>query len=95
MHIITQKRIWDAKNKYPQCATALDGWYRVAKKNKFANFADLKRTFNSVDKVDDYYIFDIGGNKLKLVAFLFFESQKIFIQEILTHAEYDKCNWSK
>ncbi len=74
---------------------ALEGWYRIVKKNSFKNFSDLKKTFNTVDIVGDNYIFDIGGNKLRLIAIIFFEKQKIFIKDILTHAEYDKRNFKK
>jgi mRNA interferase HigB len=93
MHIITQKRIWQAKEKYPESASALDGWYRVMAKNRFDNFSDLKRTFNSVDKVDSLYIFDIGGNKLRLMGHIHFNRQKIYIQHILTHKEYECGKW--
>lgn len=93
MHIITQQRIWEAKKKYPDIAIALDGWYRVIKKNQFNNFAELKRSFNTIDKVGDFYVFDIGGNKLRLIANIHFKRQKIYIRYILTHKEYDKNNW--
>lgn len=93
MHIITQQRIWDAKEKYPEAVNALDGWYRIAKRNRFANFSELKKVFNSVDKVGSLYIFDIGGNKLRLVANIHFNRQKIYIRHVLTHKEYDKGNW--
>lgn len=68
MHIITKKRIIDARNKYPNCANALDGWYTVINRNSFSSYAELKKTFNSVDKVKGLYVFDIGGNKLRLIA---------------------------
>lgn len=93
MHIITQQQIWKAKEKYPQVASALDGWYRVMKKNSFHNFSELKRSFNSVDKVDEVYVFDIGGNKLRLIANIHFERQKVYIRCILTHKEYDQDKW--
>lgn len=93
MHVITKKRIVDAKKKYPESASALDGWYRVISKNRFDRFADLRNTFNSVDKVDNLYVFDIGGNKLRLIASIHFNRQKIYIREILTHKEYDKNDW--
>jgi mRNA interferase HigB len=93
VHIITQKRIWDAKKKHIEAANALDGWYRVIKKNRFNNFAELKRCFNSVDKVGDEYVFDLGGNKLRLIAIIHFQRQKIYIKHILTHKEYDKGSW--
>ena len=63
MHIITQKRIWDAKKKHIACATALDGWYRVIKKNTFRNFAEIRKVFNNVDKVDNE-IANIAGPQL-------------------------------
>jgi mRNA interferase HigB len=93
MHIITQKRIWEAKKKHPSSANALDGWYRIMRSNKFNNFAELKRSFGSVDRVGNYYIFDIGGNKLRLIVNIHFNRQKIYVRHILTHREYDKDDW--
>ena len=93
MHIITQKRIWDAKKKHPASASALDGWYRIIKKNQFGNFAALKKSFNSVDKVGDLYVFDIGGNKLRLISTIHFHRQKVYIRHILTHHQYDQDDW--
>jgi mRNA interferase HigB len=93
MHIITQRRIWEAKNKHPEAKSALDGWYRVMKKNQFHHFSELKRTFGSVDKVGSVYIFDIGGNKLRLITNIHLNRQKIYVRGILTHKEYDKGYW--
>lgn len=93
MHIITQKRIWDAKKKYPESANALDGWYRIIKLNQFKNYSELKKCFNSVDKVDEKFVFDVGRNKLRLIAIIHFQRQKIYIKNILSHKEYDKGNW--
>ena len=93
MHIITQQRIWEAKRKYPEIKSALDGWYRVMKQNKFNNFSKLKRSFNSVDKVGSVYVFDIGGNKLRLIANIHFNRQKVYIRHIFSHKEYDEDNW--
>ena len=93
MHIITQTRIWEAKKKYLDCASALDGWYRIITKNQFNNFAELKKSFNSVDRVYNFYVFDIAGNKLRLIAAIHFQRQKVYIRHILTHKEYDKNIW--
>jgi mRNA interferase HigB len=93
MHIITQKRIWDAKKKHPESVTALDGWYKIIKKNQFNNFSELKKSFNSVDKVENLYVFELGGNKLRLIANIYFNRQKIYIRYILTHRDYDKGTW--
>ncbi len=93
MHVITKKRIVEAKKKYPHSVSALDGWYAVVKKNNFLSFANLKQVFNTVDKIGKLYIFDIGGNKLRLIASVHFNRKKLYIRAILTHAEYDKSKW--
>ena len=95
MHIITQKRIWEAIRLHPNLNSALEGWYRVAKKNSFKNYAELKKTFNTIDKVQDLYVFDVGGNKLRLIANICFQKQRIYIRNILTHKEYDKGLWKR
>ncbi len=93
MHIITKKRIIEAKQKYSNCASALDGWFKVAENNTFTSFTDLRKTFNSVDKVKNLFVFNIGGNKLRLIASIHFNRQKIYIRHILTHKEYDEEKW--
>lgn len=93
MHIITKRRIVEVAKFYPECASALRGWYSVIEKNEFLNFAALKKVFNSVDKVKNLYIFDIGGNKLRLIASIHFNRQKLYIRQILSHKEYDKGLW--
>ena len=95
MHVITQKRIWEAKEEYKEAASALDGWYRLMKSNEFRSFAELKEVFGSVDKVDQLYVFNVGGNKLRIVASILFDRKKVFIRHVLTHKEYDKGNWKE
>ena len=95
MHIITKKRIIEAKRKYLNCASALDGWYKIIENNTFSNFADLKKVFNNIDKVKDLYVFNIGGNKLRLIASIHFNRQKFYIRHVLTHKEYDQGKWRK
>lgn len=95
MHVITQKRIWEAKKRYPNTSGAIDGWYRIVKNNHFHSFSDLKKTFNSVDKFKNFYIFDIGGNTLRLIAHIHFDRQKIYIRYLLTHREYEKGRWKQ
>ena len=95
MHVISQKMIWEAKRKHVESSEALDGWYRVVKRTDFRNFSDLKRTFNSVDKVADLYVFNVGGNKLRVIASVHFSRKRIYIRDVLTHKEYDKNHWKK
>jgi len=95
MHIITKKRISEAKKLHPESASALDGWAKIIDKNDFLNFSALKKLFNNIDKVGDLIVFDIGGNKLRLIASVHFNRQKLYIRHILTHKTYDKGLWRK
>ena len=93
MHIITHRRIVAAQKAHPQCASALDQWYRLCKKAKWHNFAELRTLFPSTDKVGDVFVFDIGGNKLRLIAAIHFNTGRVFIRAVLTHKEYDQGDW--
>lgn len=95
MHIITRKRIIEAEEKFPQTATALRGWYQTMNFSSFGSFAQLKTAFNSVDKVGDLYVFNIGGNKLRLIAAIHFNTERVFIRAVSTHAECDKEKWKE
>lgn len=93
MHVITQKRVWEAKEKWPHAATALDAWYRLMRNLEPADFAAMKQSFPSVDKVGNKHVFDIGGNKLRLIAEVDYLFKKVYIRAVLDHAEYDRNKW--
>ena len=93
MHVITQQRIWEAKETWPHAASALDTWYRLMKSAKPTDFADMKSIFPATDKVDDFHVFDIGGNKIRLIAIVHYNYHKIYIQKIMDHDEYSKGKW--
>lgn len=93
MHVITRSRLIQASKEYPDCSGALDQWYRLIQKSDPTDFASLRRLFNSVDKVKDLYVFNIGGNKLRLITAIHFNRQKVFIRHVLTHSEYDLGKW--
>jgi mRNA interferase HigB len=72
---------------------ALNKWYEECKKADWQNFSDIKKTFNSVDFIgNDRYVFNIKGNKYRIVAMIFFNKRTIFIRFVGTHAEYDKID---
>ena len=53
----------------------------------------LKATCASVDKVGERYVFNIGGNKYRLVAAIAFQAGLMWVKAVLTHTEYDKGAW--
>ncbi|ASS49371.1 MAG: addiction module toxin RelE [Candidatus Fluviicola riflensis] len=72
---------------------ALNKWYAETKNADWGNFTEIKKTFNSVDAVgNDRYVFNIKGNKYRLVVLIFFDVRTMYIRFIGTHKEYDKID---
>jgi mRNA interferase HigB len=93
MHVITRKRLNEFAAKYPEAQSALAHWYQVVKKHRFGNFAELRQMFPNADQVANKTVFNIGGNKYRLIAALHYNRGRIYIRAILTHREYDKGDW--
>ena len=93
MKLISNSALRAFAAKYPDAEVSLQAWRRVIEKNRFANWAALKAAFNAVDKVGDLAVFDIGGNKYRLIAYLRFEKQIVYVKAVLTHRDYDKGAW--
>ena len=70
-------------------------WFKIVQKTEFGSFAELREVFPSADKVGDLIVFNIGGNKYRLIASIHFNRNKVYIRHVLTHAEYDKGAWKK
>jgi len=65
------------------------------KRNDFSNLAELKMIFASADKVGKLTVFNIGGNKIRLIAAIHYNRRKVYIRAVLTHKEYDAEKWKK
>ena len=93
MHIITRKRLLEFAEKHPDCSSALESWYRIVKRTNFNSFNNLRQTFPSADIVGNLTVFNIGGNKARLIAAIHYNTHRVYIRHILTHKEYDRGSW--
>ncbi len=85
---------------HEQARKPLEEWWALAAKARWTNFDDVRRIFASSDQVkaksgNTVYVFNIGGNKYRLIAAIHYKSQKVFIREVLTHEEYSKGTWKE
>ncbi|NTV42137.1 MAG: type II toxin-antitoxin system HigB family toxin [Syntrophobacteraceae bacterium] len=93
MHIITRKRLLEFARKHPDCSSALESWYRILKRTDFSSFAELRLAFPSVDRVGRFTVFNIGGNKARLITAIHYNAHRVYIRHVLTHREYDRGYW--
>ena len=95
MHIISRKALRDFWEKHPDSQAPLTRWFRVVKAGQFGSFPELRAVFPSADKVGKWVVFNIGGNKYRLIASVHFNRGKLYVREVLTHREYDEEKWKK
>ncbi len=83
----TLKEFWE---RHADSQEALESWFKLLTKGEFANFAELKQIFSSVDWVQpDYIVFDIRGNNYRVITRVNFTYKTFWIKQVLTHQEYD------
>jgi mRNA interferase HigB len=75
--------------KYPPARKAFGNWRRVVEQAKWANLIELQGIFSSADYVAPYIVFNIGGNKYRIIALVKFPLQLLQIEEALTHEQYN------
>lgn len=95
MHIITRKRLNEFAAQHPNASAGLKHWYSLVKAGTFTTFAELRMTFPSADQVGKLTVFNIGGNTARLVVSIYYNRQKVYIRDVLTHDEYDEKKWKQ
>src|SRR5437899_3433147 len=83
------------RGKTPGCKSSLARWYAIMRKSRFLNFVQLRETFPHADQVGKFTVFNIGGNKVRLVAAVHYNRSKIYIRHVLTHREYNAGKWKE
>jgi mRNA interferase HigB len=95
MVIISKRPINMFISKHPVAGASMLNWYEKAKTADWTDFQSLKKTFSSADFVgNDLYVFNIGGNKYRLVARIFFSTRTVYVRFVGTHKEYDMVKLS-
>lgn len=87
----TLKQFWEL---HPPATTPIRAWFAVATNAQWKIPADIKRQFGTtVDFVgDSRVVFDLGGNKYRLVVHVSYTFGRVLVKFIGTHAEYDRID---
>ena len=89
MRLISNRSLREFALRYAQADAPLQAWRRLIERNRFSGFADLKKLFRAVDKVGEFFVFDVGGNKFRVIAAIHFNTQTLYVRYVFTHADYE------
>src|SRR5437879_4739901 len=97
MRIISKARLKQFWAEHSDAEGPLRAWYRYAGKKDVAwgSWGDVKAAFGKASLVGNCVVFDIGGNKYRLVVRVIYARHKIYVLKVMTHKEYDKNTWKE
>jgi mRNA interferase HigB len=79
--------------KHPEAEAALSAWYNQARAAEWRTPQDIRAQFNSADFLgDNRVVFDVGGNKYRVIVRISYTFKQVLIKFVGTHAEYDKID---
>ena len=93
LHVIGRKKLLDAAKKHGDLTEPLDVWYRIAQSAEWKNLLDVRRVFPSADAAGKFTVSNIKGNAYRLIPEISYQTGRIFLRHVLTHAEYSKGAW--
>jgi mRNA interferase HigB len=97
VHIISRKALKTFWTAHPDSEEPLTTWYTILKRGHFQSIHEIRALFPHADfkstkHEGDLTIFNIGGNKYRLITSIVYDWQKVFIRGVLTHEEYTAWN---
>jgi mRNA interferase HigB len=95
MRVISVKKLREfwTDTPYRAAESPLRTWYQTVRAADWTCFADVRKTYTTADQVGNKVVFDIGGNKYRLIVVIDYEGHKVFVRHVLDHEEYDKGRW--
>lgn len=93
MHVISRKRLREFWVKHPDSKAELDAWFKAAKKAGWRDITDVRQSYRHADAVGTCTVFNIRQNRYRLITKIEYRIQRVYIKQVLTHAEYDRGEW--
>jgi mRNA interferase HigB len=98
MRVISKRRLREFWERHPDSQSPLKAWFKTAERADWANFADVRSTFSSASGVPlpcgiIAIVFNIGGNKYRLVTRVEYPFHTVYVKMVLTHRQYDTDKW--
>ncbi len=93
LRVIAKKVLREFWEKHSDCEQQLKAWFQETSKTEWTNLNEIKVEYPSASIIgNDRIVFNIKGNKYRLIVKINFDYQMVWIRFIGTHSEYDKVN---
>ncbi|MCI0659876.1 MAG: type II toxin-antitoxin system HigB family toxin [Acidobacteria bacterium] len=93
LRIITKRKLRQFWEKNPDAKEDLNDWYNRVRKADWKSRTDLQADYPKADLVGDCYVFNIRGNRFRLITRVRFRTHCVYTLHVLTHKEYDREGW--
>ncbi|MEO6834726.1 MAG: type II toxin-antitoxin system HigB family toxin [Candidatus Tumulicola sp.] len=93
MRIISRERLRKYWTVHADAEDPLKTWFAAAKRAHWQSLIEVQRTYSTAESVGTHTVFNIKGNRYRLIVKIEYRLKIIFIKEVLTHADYDKDKW--
>lgn len=93
MHVISYRRFREYSESHADVRDAINNWYKIASSANWSNLVEVQSVFPKAEAVGNFTVFNIKGNKYRLIVSIDYEKRLIYIKYILTHAKYDQEEW--
>jgi mRNA interferase HigB len=93
MHLMSIRNLRRDAARYPDAQLPIEDWYNIVRRTDWANLEEVRKTYRDAEAVGNFTVFNIKGNKYRLIVDIDYESGAVYYKCFLTHAEYDKDRW--
>lgn len=102
MRVISRKPLDEFAKMYPDAKTPLERWRQSTVGAEWSDFGSVRQTFPAADVFEKCVIFNIGGNKYRLITAIHYRKKtnvgkvvegRVYVRNVLTHVEYDRESW--
>lgn len=94
MNVLSRKKLEEFWCRHSDAETPLKSWYNTCRKSRWETLDEVQEIYPHADSVGDCTIFNVGGNKYRLITKIRYHYQRIYVIHVLTHKGYNKRKWA-
>lgn len=95
MRVISRKKLRQFWQAHADAEQPMRAWLLAVKAARWKSIADVRLAFPHADRVGRCTVFNIGGNKYRLISAIHYNRGVVYLRHVLTHAEYDRVQWKE